>query len=235
MALIKLGALAQDVRGSLNGTTFSRNTSGAYVRTKVSPVQPITEANTAAKLYFKTLSQMWSSILTAENRADWNAFAAVHPVVNVFGDSIILSGIAFFQLANRRLLQIGFDPLISPPPTWDTTNPGTLAVVAEVTGTAISTLTITTGTSPETNESLYVFGTPPILGARSVQQNDLRLVSGLGDTIQSGVDFSARYVARFAPLTWAVGDRFAMTVQILNSVTGATGTPVLVQVTTVAP
>src|SRR5438094_3122359 len=100
MARVKLGGLAQDVRGTLNGNVFSRNRGGAYVRTKVSPVQPVSAFSSLARSIFAALSQAWSTDLSDVERAAWEAFAAVHPFVIVFGDAIVLSGIAFYQSVN---------------------------------------------------------------------------------------------------------------------------------------
>lgn len=179
MALIKLGGLAQDVRGSLNGTTFSRNKGGAYVRTKVSPVQPVSEFSSRARAIFADLSQRWSTTLTQPQRGAWIAFAATHTFVNVFGDAITLSGIAMYQAVNRQLGQIGKPYLDSPPDTFATpsvisaTISGT--VVAGVLATLINT-TVLSGASPA-SFTLYVFATPPLPPGVTPQQSDFRLIN----------------------------------------------------------
>lgn len=42
MAKIKFGMMMTDARGKLGGQVFSKNRSGSYVRTKVTPVNPQT-------------------------------------------------------------------------------------------------------------------------------------------------------------------------------------------------
>ena len=231
MAIIKLGALAQDVRGSLNGSTFSRNRGGAYVRTKVSPVQPVTPSNTLARLLFGIISKRWSTVLTDAQRAGWDAFAAVHAFVNVFGDSIILSGVAFYQAANRRAQQAGQPFIDTAPANWDITNPGGIVIVATATAGALDEFTITCDNTGTVDETLYIFGTPPILAARAVQRNDFRLINSLAmGIVVNGSDIFADYNLRFSPLPFAAGDRLAVRVAYLNVLTGAISSSVLVDV-----
>ena len=42
MAKIKMTAIVADMRNKLNGSVFSRNRGGAYIRTKVTPINPQT-------------------------------------------------------------------------------------------------------------------------------------------------------------------------------------------------
>lgn len=231
MALIKLGALTQDVRGTLNGNVFSRNRGGAYVRSKVSPVQPLSEYADFARQCFGSLSQRWSTVLTDEQRSAWEAFAAVHTFVNIFGDAIVLSGIAFYQAANRRLMQIAEDVLDDPPASWNVEDTGGVTLTIEAGGDFI----IAIGRALGPNELLYVFGTPKILGARTPQRPDFRLLqTPANPLITPGADAYAVYNARFDPQVLVLGDRVAVRVQIINTETGASSSPALAQTTVIA-
>lgn len=231
MAKIKLGALTQDVRGTLNGNVFSRNRGGAYVRTKVTPVQPLSEFADFAKQLFGTISQRWSSVLTDEQRSAWEAFAAVHPFVNIFGDSIILTGIAFYQAANRRLMQLTENPIDDPPPSWSVEDTGGVTLLVEAGGDFI----ISIGRALTGDELLYVFATPKLLGARTPQKPDFRLIqTPAHPLVTPAADCYAVYNYRFDPQVLALGDRLAVRVQIINTVTGASSAPALQTTTVVA-
>jgi hypothetical protein len=52
MAKIKFGMMMTDARGKLGGHVFSKNRSGAYVRTKVTPVNGQTTAQTGVRAIF---------------------------------------------------------------------------------------------------------------------------------------------------------------------------------------
>lgn len=228
MALIKMGVVSSDVRGTLGGVVYSRNRGGAYIRAKVSPVQPITGFNGASRAIFGAISKLWSASLTDTQRAGWEAFASVHPFVNIFGDAITLGGIAFFQAANRRVMQVGDDPILDAPANWLVPDPGAVTVAMAGNGTHLDLTTVTVSRTLTYDEGLYIFGTPPMLGARAPQKNDFRLINTQeGGLLASGVDFGAAYEARFAPLSWALGAKAFLRVAILNSVTGAISTSVL--------
>src|SRR5437660_7275288 len=227
MALIKLGALAQDVRGSLNGTTFSRNKGGAYVRTKVSPVQPVSAFSANSRQAFKIVSQTWAALLTDANRAAWIAFAALHPFINVFGDSIILSGIAFFGAAMKRLQQLGFPIFDVPPSVWSCDPPGVIAPVMAVDGVGNVSLLINPANAPSGGGiTAYLFATPVLAPGVTPQNTDFRLVNSIDGTIRDNTyDFGTAYKARFGGLVPNVGDKIAIKYAYLDTDTGCLSVP----------
>ena len=222
MALIKLGALAQDVRGSLNGSTFSRNKGGAYVRSKVSPVQPVSDFSANSRQAFKIASQAWASSLTATERGAWIAFAAIHPFINVFGDSINLSGIAFFQAANKRLQQLGFPMVADAPTEWDVTPPGAIAPTISVDGAGNMSLLINPTTPPEVSTDIaYLFATTKIPNGALPQKNQYRLVNDFAaSTPDETFDWGPLYQTRFAPYTPADGDRIGILYAYFDTLNG---------------
>lgn len=119
MAKIKLGALAQDVRGSIAGNTFARNKGGSYVRQKSSPTQPRTVRQMEQRAILSNVSQAWRG-LSEELRNAWNVYAANNPVTNVFGDAILLSGHGAFVQINALRLTIGLAQITTPPLTGGT-------------------------------------------------------------------------------------------------------------------
>jgi tellurite resistance-related uncharacterized protein len=128
MAKIKFGALAQDARGSLAGSTFTKNRYGAVVRVKVSPVQPQTARQLQQRSAFTANSQAWRALLDAD-RAQWNVYAANHPIVDVFGDSQVLSGNAAYLKINATLTTLG-ETVVDVPPAEPTTPPPAATAVA---------------------------------------------------------------------------------------------------------
>ena len=231
MALIKLGGLAQDVRGSLAGTTFSRNRGGAYVRQKISPCQPITPFNSAARAIFKALSQRWATALTDIQRIAWEAFAALHPYTNVFGDSLILSGIAIFQAVNRRARQCGEDWIDDVPLTFNVQDLGAVAATVTIDAGLPTTATLTPTSPMYGGIGLYVFSTLPARWTQKPQRPDFRLVNNPTDgLIASADDFSAQLITRFPAANWITGQFVHMRVQALDPNTGASSAPVALKI-----
>lgn len=106
MAKIKLGALAQDVRGSVAGNTFARNRGGAYVRQKVAPIQPRTARQLAQRAILTEVSQAWRTLTDAQ-RQGWTNWADNHPVMDVFGDTLVLAGNGAYSRVNAVRLTAG--------------------------------------------------------------------------------------------------------------------------------
>src|SRR5689334_711787 len=93
MALIQMGTVVTDIRNSIGGVTFSKNRGGSYARKKVSPVNTPTPAQAAVRANFGANAKLWSGTLTADQRQAWGFFAQANPLVNVFGNSILVSGL----------------------------------------------------------------------------------------------------------------------------------------------
>jgi hypothetical protein len=221
MALIKLGAIAQDIRGTLNGNVFSRNRGGAYVRSKVSPLQPVSEASSRSRAMFKAVSQRFAQELDEMQANAWDVFAATHPYLNVFGDSIILTGVAMFQALNRRNRECGEAWLDDPPATFVVEDLGDIAVALTASGGALAG-TITPARTVYAPQGLYVFITPPLCGNRKAANSDFRMINNqdLG-LIAGGADIATYALARFPYQTWTTGDRVALKIAALDTDTGA--------------
>lgn len=204
MALIKMGALAQDVRGSQNGLTFSRNKGGAYVRQKVSPVNPATEAQRAVRQNFAINTKLWSGTMTAAQRATWVTYAATYPYTNVFGDSSVLTGLAMSVAKNQVLAQLAVAPIVTAPvdnsvaaiplPTSMTANHATPAI------------TIVTGAqSAPADTDYYVFMTGCLPAGRNPGESAYRFIgafapSAAATLVGAGSALYGTWAARYGAL-----------------------------------
>lgn len=103
-----------DGRGKINGSVASKNRSGAYVRTKVTPVNRRTVAQQAVRSVFAGLSRSWSG-LTDTERDTWNGAVQNFSTTDVFGDIRHPSGFNLFQKLNLNLLNVGLAPLQTAP------------------------------------------------------------------------------------------------------------------------
>lgn len=154
MAKIKMGALAQDARGSIAGNTFTKGRYGAVVRQKVSPVQPRTPGQLLSRANFSAASKAWGA-LTSDLQEQWANFAANHLITDVFGDSMRLSANAAYGKVNKVLLTLGLDQIDTPPgPTGD---PGPAPTSAAATANN-QTVTVTISSEPAADD-LYMIST----------------------------------------------------------------------------
>lgn len=227
MALIKLGGLAQDVRGSLNGMVFSRNRGGQYVRQKVSPLQPVSPWSARSRSIFKAVAQRWAQVLEPEQRQAWNAFAALHPFINVFGDSTLLSGVAFYEAANARLAQCGQAYVDDAPESWTVEDLGTVSAVLTIVTAHLKSV-LTCGRVLEEDEGLFVLATAPLLADRKLQRGQFVLLNSFtDDTYAIADDLGPAVEGRLPGHTYAVGDKMGFMVAAINQLTGAMSVPVM--------
>lgn len=107
MALVKLGAMIADARGSIGGTVFARNRGGAYVRNRTVPINPQSTRQTAVRALMAQLTNLWSVTLTQAQRDAWTLYADNVPLPNALGESRNVTGINMYVRANSLILDTG--------------------------------------------------------------------------------------------------------------------------------
>lgn len=115
MALVKLGGLISDIRGSVGGTVFSRNKSGAIARQRTTPINPKTILQTAIRAIIALVSQAWRTGTTTAQKAAWAVFAANVPAKNKLGETINLSGFNQYVKSNTAALNAGLPAIPAAP------------------------------------------------------------------------------------------------------------------------
>ena len=111
---LKFGAIVTDGRGKIGGHVASKNRSGAYLRTKVTPSNPNTVAQAQARGILASLSQGWGQ-LTDSQRQGWNDAVKEWGTTDIFGDIKNPSGINLFVKLNANLISVGFPQLVDVP------------------------------------------------------------------------------------------------------------------------
>jgi hypothetical protein len=106
MAKILFTAFMADARGKVNGSVFSKNKGGSYIRTKVTPVNPQTTAQQNSRNRIATFSQAWRG-LTQTQRNSWINSAVNFPYTDIFGNIKYLSGSSLYVKLNVNLAITG--------------------------------------------------------------------------------------------------------------------------------
>ena len=114
MARIKFGMMMTDARGKLGGHVFTKAKSGATIRTKVTPLNPKTSAQSEARSALGANSQAWRT-LSETQRLAWNSAAQEVSKTNAFGDTYFPSGKNYFTAVNNNLRNVGSQILVDPP------------------------------------------------------------------------------------------------------------------------
>lgn len=106
MALIRF-AEGQQRSGSVGGTVFSHNRSGAYIRARSVPVNPNTARQVVVRNAARSISIAWQNTLTQAQRDAWNVYAANVTWTNKLGDAINLTGLNHYLRSNAPRVQSG--------------------------------------------------------------------------------------------------------------------------------
>ena len=114
MARLKFGMMMTDARGKLGGHVFTKAKSGATIRTKVTPLNPKTSAQSEARSALGANSQAWR-MLTEAQRLAWNSAAQEISKTNAFGDIYFPSGKNYFTAINNNLRNVGGAFRLDPP------------------------------------------------------------------------------------------------------------------------
>lgn len=104
MALIRLGPIVADIRGSISGVVYSRNRGGAYVRSRITPLNPQSPRQVAVRAALADFAQRWSNVLTQAQRDSWDLYAANVPLNNSLGEPRNITGLNMYIRSNSLLL-----------------------------------------------------------------------------------------------------------------------------------
>lgn len=218
MAIIKFSNLVNDIRGSTGGNTFARNRSGAYVRNRTMPLNPQSQAQSAQRAAFGSLTQAWRN-LTESQRAAWNSIADEYPYLNKLGETRTYSGEQLYIVLNRNLQAAGEDTIDNPLSPAGVPAP----IITDLEVIDDDTINVTGSVSGETTDAVVVVqATAPVSAGKStVPRSAFRNITTTDvSSLEGGLDVSSEYEAKFGSLTDAAGSKVFFRVYGVNSVTG---------------
>ena len=213
------GAGIVDARGSLAGMTASRNTYGAYVRSKVTPINKNTNAQQGVRQDLATMSQSWAGITDAQRLA-WNEIAPNWSKTGIFGNSQQFTGFNLYGRLNRYLQTIGQALIEDPILPGEVTGFTSASVVADTTaGTMVLTLNAATPAA----QSTIVEATAALSAGKTFAGTAFRKISTLTNGDGATPDLEAAYINKFGALP-PVGSRVFVRVRPVVNATGQPGT-----------
>lgn len=132
MARVTYGALVTELKGSIAGTTFQNNPSGAIARSRpYTPVNPSAEQSDR-QLALINLVAYWPTLSVA-NRNLWNALAAAHNKINDWGNYVKLNGYQWMMSYNLNAYTVGDAPWPYPQSYLLATPPNAFTLSADAT------------------------------------------------------------------------------------------------------
>jgi hypothetical protein len=204
--------------GKASGGVALRTKAGLAIRNFVVPINPSTAAQTLQRSGLADFSKAWGGDLTDGQRQGWADYGRQAGSKNIWGDGIILSGIAAYQKVNRIIQNCGGTRVDDAPVTMAVPSIMSLALTANHTG-AILTLAFLP-TPLITPNGLYVFATPALSPGIMNVSNKLRFI-GYIDAAATAENISAEWITTFGAFPAAAGQRIAVSVAVANADTGA--------------
>lgn len=189
---IKFGALVVDGRGKLGGHVASKNAAGAFLRTKVTPTNPRTVAQSLARALFAAISALWSSLLEAQRDA-WNEAVSEWQETNVFGDLKKPTGKALFQRLNNQAQSAEWPAVLDVP--IKAALPPEIVTAVEI-AIAVGTITLTDASTSATNH-IMLWATVGLSAGTKGPGSKLRLIYTAPADAYVEADAYAAYIAKF--------------------------------------
>lgn len=215
MAKVKFSALISEMRNKLNGSVFARNRGGAYLRNKVTPVNPQTAAQVLARARLTQFAQSWRSLTQAQRDA-WNAAVNQWTTTDVFGDVVTPSGNALYIRLNVNVAIAGGTALTTPPQPVGADALTDLSVAAAA-GLGTFDVTFTPGPVPA-DHAMFLESTPMLSPGINNASAEFRRIDTLAPAEASPYDASASQIAKFGALV--AGQKVFIRAKFINQLTG---------------
>jgi hypothetical protein len=217
---MKFGAIVVDGRGKLGGHVASKNRAGAYLRTKVTPVNGRTSFQQNVRNIFGSLSQSWRG-LTEAQRDSWNSGVSAYAKTDIFGDLKNPTGLALYQRLNNNLLQASETALTTCPAPEAVAICKAISVTAVIAGQA---MVLTCDVDTPADSVLKISATPAVSPGRAFVKSEFRTLMYDSGNYGAGLSIATQYLAKFGAIA-ALGSKIFVQVTVINTNTGQAGVP----------
>jgi hypothetical protein len=215
MAKVKFSALISEMRNKLNGSVFARNRGGAYLRTKVTPLNPQTAAQVAARSLLASFSQSWRSLTEAQRNA-WNSVVDQWATTDVFGDIVNPSGSTLYTRLNINVSLAGGSALVTPPTPVGAESLPDLLVTADASASEI--LIDSDIFEVPVGHAMVIEATPMLSPGISNAKSKFRVVETAAAGVTMTINIFASYNAKFGGLV--VGQKLFVRAKLIVLATG---------------
>ncbi len=221
MAKVKFGAMMTDARGKLGGQVFSKNRGGAYLRTKVTPVNPQTASQQEVRNRLTAFSQGFRSLTLAQIMS-WNSAVVDFQTTDIFGDLKKPTGLNLYVKLNSNIDQAGGAAIDTPPNIGDTAN--SPAVMTAMTATAVGGGAISVVFAPTpvaADNALVLYATRPLSAGKNFVKNEFRQIAVIPAAGTSPYSATTAYTTKFGAV--AAGQKIVFRIVPINKLSGIQG------------
>lgn len=215
MATVSFGGGVSEIRGSVNGNTFSRNANGAIMRNRTTPINGRTARQVAVRGSLASIASGWRG-LTEVQRQSWIDGAPNYPYTNRLGQPSVYTGQQLYMKLNQSLGQIGEAPITTCPLPVGLENSNLVSVVFDDSPDFTFTWAGTLGA----DNKLQVFCSGPVsTGVMRINSTSLKLVGTYeADGSDAGVNIEPEYEALFGEPV--AGTKVFVRIEIVSKLTG---------------
>jgi|688.fasta_scaffold131410_2 hypothetical protein len=193
---IKFGSFVVAGSGKVGGHVAATNRGGAYLRTKVTPLNPNTASQAQTRSLLASLSTAWAG-LTDDQRKSWNGAVASFAKTDIFGDLRNPSGINLFVKLNANLSNSGQSLLTEAPEKVEVP----FSSITLCGGSISADSMLVTFANVGLNGSICkISATPAMSQGVNFVKSQLRVIGYL-EIDNEEIDVWAQYVAKFGEPT----------------------------------
>ena len=193
---IKFGSFVVAGSGKVGGHVAATNRGGAYLRTKVTPLNPNTASQAQTRSLLASLSTAWAG-LTDDQRKSWNGAVASFAKTDIFGDLRNPSGITLFVKLNANLSNSGQSLLTEAPEKVEVP----FSSITLCGGSISADSMLVTFANVGLNGSICkISATPAMSQGVNFVKSQLRVIGYL-EIDNEEIDVWAQYVAKFGEPT----------------------------------
>jgi hypothetical protein len=217
---IKFGSIVTDGRGKIGGHVASKNRAGAYLRTKVTPVNPrsLKQVNARASLSARAIA--WRG-LTAAQRTQWNSAVASFMGTDIFGDIRKPTGFNLYNKLNINLLNAGGAVITAPPLPIGV---GQITTLTPSQVPAGATSLIYAPTPVPAGFSMIIRATAPVSPGKSFVKSEFRQIAVVAAAAATPFVATVSYAAVFGGPGLA-GQKVFFEARLVSTTTGQSGLP----------
>jgi hypothetical protein len=228
MALIRFSDVVSEARGSIGGTTFSRNRAGAIARKRTKPVNTQTTFRDAVRALFGSISQQWRE-LTPAQRDNWDTMAPEYQAINALGENFTYTGSQLFQKLNSSLQLAGLAGITAVSAPQEVNANPTTGFDADINGPAFD---VELSAAIPVGSHLVVEATPLISAGIKNVANKFKQIKVMDTADGASLDVNADYIARYGQgiAGMVEGDVFYIRTTVVMDNNGQRGVPFVFRV-----
>jgi hypothetical protein len=218
MAQVQFGATVTGIRGTINGLTFSANSTSNYVKSWARPPLSRSAALSLSRSRLTTAANQWQA-LSAGERTAWDAFAAApnEPDYDAWGNQRWITGFQWFVRATARRALAGLDYDVTPPTGAGLAAPSGFALYADAPGTGSAAVSWDSGEFAAGTVAILYLAPTPSQAAIDVWRG-WKLTLALQDPGDTGEDLTALLEPIFGsiPASWWFFGRLFLQAELGN-------------------